>query len=358
MIRSPHRGRVGAGVGGSGTVTTRKLTTTDAFVVVDLPDAPVAAGVARLAPKVLVDGATWLARSQTYQFAVFERRASGASAGVNAPADGRDEALAAFVAELAPDAGTLLLEPARGVGADDLAELRAGDPRPDRWWELKDVLRATGVAAAAAQAAGGDLDGRTVAIEGFESGGPALVAALAERGASVVAVATAKGTVGAIAGLDPSAIVEAWTAHGPALVSELGAEPDGPGAVLGAEADVLLVGSKAGVLGHDAAGSVRARFVVPHGPIPVTAKALAELGRAGTVVLPDFVTTAGHLAAWPLDGAAVPADPSAAAAAMVEVAVGAVLDHPKGPVLGACEQAEAFLSSWTDELPFGRPLAA
>ena len=70
-------------------MTTRKLTSTDAFVVIDLDGAPTAAGIARLAPKVLVDGARWLARSQTYQFAAFGRPASGASAGINAPADGR-----------------------------------------------------------------------------------------------------------------------------------------------------------------------------------------------------------------------------------------------------------------------------
>ena len=39
-------------------MTTRKLSTTDAFVVVDLPDAPAAAGVVRQAPKVLIDGTT------------------------------------------------------------------------------------------------------------------------------------------------------------------------------------------------------------------------------------------------------------------------------------------------------------
>jgi hypothetical protein len=33
------------------------------------------------------------------------------------------------------------------------------------------------------------------------------------------------------------------------------------------------------------------------------------------------------------------------------------MDHPSGPLLGACEQAEAFLATWCDELPFGRPLA-
>jgi len=313
-----------AGVGGSGTVTTRKLTSTDAFVVVDLPGAAVAAGVARLAPKLLVDGATWLARSQTYQFAAFGRQVSGASAGVNSPADARAEALAAFVSELVPDvtAGTLVLEPGRGVGPDDLAPLRAADPRPVEWWEQRDALRAAGVAAAAATACGGSLDGRSVAVEGYDGTAPLIVAELTARGATVV-------------GGDAAPASE----------------------VLHADADVLVIGSKAGVLDHELCAGVRARVVVPSGAIPVTAKALAALGRAGVVVLPDFVTTAGHLAAWPVDGADLPADLPVAAAALVSAAIADVLDHPAGPLLGACEQAEAFLSTWVDDLPFGRPIA-
>lgn len=125
--------------------------------------------------------------------------------------------------------------------------------------------------------------------------------------------------------------------------------------MLQAEADVLVLGSKAGVLDHDAAVGVRAGVIVPSGPLPVTAKALAALGRAGVVVLPDFVTTAGHLAAWPVDGADVPDDLPAAAAALVEGGLAGLLDHSAGPVLGTCEQAEAFLTTWT-EIPFGRPI--
>jgi len=34
-----------------------------------------------------------------------------------------------------------------------------------------------------------------------------------------------------------------------------------------------------------------------------------------------------------------------------------VVGHGNGPVLGACERAEAFLAGWLDELPFGRPMA-
>jgi glutamate dehydrogenase/leucine dehydrogenase len=304
-------------------VTTRKLTSTDAFVVVDLPAAPMAAGVARLAPKLLVDGAAWLARSQTYQFAAFGRKASGASAGVNAAPDARADALGAFVAELAPDvaAGTLLLEPGRGIGPDDLADLRAADPRPAEWWEQRAALRAAGFAAAAEAACGGSLDGRTVAVEGYDDTAPLVIAALTARGAS-------------IAGGDAAPAAE----------------------VLSAAADVLVIGSKAGVLDHEAVPGVQAKVVVPSGPIPVSAKALAALGRAGVVVLPDFVTTAGHLAAWPVDGAALPADLAAAAADLVATAVTPLLDHPSGPVLGACEQAEEFLLTWVDELPFGRPI--
>jgi hypothetical protein len=304
-------------------VTTRKLTSTDAFVVVDLPGATVAAGVARLAPKLLVDGASWLARSQTYQFAAFGRQASGASAGINSPADTRDEALAAFSAELTPEvaAGALLLEPGRGIGPADLAELQAADPRPAEWWAQRVALRAAGIVAAAESASGGSLDGRTVAVEGYDDSALSVVEALAARGATVI-----------------------------------GGQAGPAAEVLQAEADVLVIGSKAGLLDHDAVPGVKARLIVPSGPIPVSAKALAALGRAGVVVLPDFVTTAGHLAAWPVDGASLPADLPAAASELVAEAVARVLDHPAGPVLGACEQAEEFLLTWVDELPFGRPI--
>ncbi len=338
-------------------MTTRKLSSVDAFVVVDLDGDHPAAGLVRLAPKILVDGAAWLARTATYQFASFERKVSGASAGINAPVDGRAEAIVGFAAEIEPDAasGALLLHAGRGVGDDELIGLRAVDARPDAWWEQRHQLEAEGVAVAAALGGGGSLEGRTVAIEGFGPTGAALAAAIESRGGRVVAVATAAGTlVGSLAATD---LAEAWLAHGPALVSEMAGEPASADAVLGAEADVLVVGSKSGVLDHEAAAHVRASVVVPGGPIPVTAKALAVLRRAEVVVLPDFVTTAGHLAAWPEAGTAPAVDLPAAAVALVEGALGEVLAHPSGPLLGACERAEAFLRTWCDSLPFGRPLA-
>ncbi len=339
-------------------VTIRRLSTADAFVVTDLPDDVPAAGVVRSAPKVLVDGATWLARSQTYQFAAFGRRAGGASAAVNARPEDREEAVAAFLAELAPDlgSGALLLEPAKGLSAAHGEALRATDPRPPVWWEHRHELRGAGVAAALASVL--PAEGATVTIEGFDDAGPALVAALAERGAVVVAVATASGTAVHPEGLAADQVAEAWAAHGPGFVAEIGVDPASPGDVLSVAADALVVGSKAGVVDHGVAAELRVRAVVPGGALPVTAKALATLRRAGVVVLPDFVTTAGPLFAWPTEGPVPDLDTARnAAVAEIPAALTAVVDHPSGPLLGACELAERFLATWTDTVPFGRPIA-
>ena len=82
------------------------------------------------------------------------------------------------------------------------------------------------------------------------------------------------------------------------------------------------------------------------------------LGRSGTTVLPDFVTMGGPVFAWwpppDADDAAI----DAAATDAVSTIIAEVLDHDEGPFLGACYRAEAFLSTWCDELPFGRPLPA
>jgi glutamate dehydrogenase (NAD(P)+) len=347
-------------------VKIHKLTSADAFIVFDLDDAP-AVGATRSAPKILVDGATLLARTLTYRFASFERRLGGASSGINAAPEALAAAIAAYVAEVGPmfTAGRVLLEPAKGLSAEDFAPLRAVDPRPEAYWDLEDELAGLG-AAVAAEAAGG-LAGRTVAIEGFDATGPALARAVAERGGRVVAVATAAGTARSAEGFGPEALAAGWAEHGAGLVTAevigvAASEPAAPGAVFGVEADVLVAGSKPGVIDHEVAAGVVARVVVPGGPVPVTAKGLAVLRRAGVLVLPDFVTTAGPLFAWPDGDGTVtdPRRPEEARAAVTDGIAGVlaeVLGNEDGPLLAACYRAESFLRGWREQLPFGRPLA-
>ncbi|MGH9186207.1 MAG: hypothetical protein ACRD0U_10405 [Acidimicrobiales bacterium] len=274
----------------------RRLQSTDAFVVVDLDDAETSVGVARLARKIAPDGAELLARSITYGMASFGLEIGGASAGINATPEGRDEALAAFVAEvpaLTADK-TLALYPGSGVKAADLSAL--------------DATLAGRAAVAAADAVLGGLSGARLAVVGK---GPEASAA---KEAAVAA------------GADPA---------------------DGE---LEAPCDALLVAGKVGTVDHEVAAAVKARALVPLTPVPVTAKALAMLAKAGTVVVPDFLTTLAPLLAVQ-DGAG--GDP----VERVRTSVAGVAAAGVESWLAACSRAEDFLRGWRAELPFGRPLA-
>lgn len=339
-------------------MTLHRFETFDGFIAFDLADAPVSVGVTRQAPKILVDGAYLLSRSTTYQFAAFERQVGGASAGINAKADEREAAVKAFVVESSSlvSSGRWCTQPGRGLSADELAPLRELDTRSPLFWEHGDHLRAVGAAVAADVALGG-LDGRRVAVEAFDGAFAPLVRAVAERGGRVVGVATSAGYVDLPDGVDAAALADGWSASGAALVEQLGAEPGAAAGVFAADADVLFVGSKAGVLDHEVAARVTARAVVPNGPVPVTAKALAQLRRQGVRVVPDFVSTAGPIfAMWPDEGATAEQVEAQATSAITEV-LREVVDHEDGPLLGACYRAEAFLRTWQEQLPFGRPIA-
>ena len=283
-----------------------KLTSTDGFIVFDLADVP-SVGVVRVAPKVLRDGAELLARSTTYAAATFGLQIGGGSAGLNAKPEGRDEAVAAFAAEVAElvESGRWLPGPGVGITPADLAGL----PRAEVSNTAFDQTSTGESAVAAALGAVGSLDGKRVAIVG---GGPLTEAAAASASAN-------------------------------------GASPE-PQASFDADCDVLLVAGKAGVLEHDIAGTVKAKVVVPLTPVPVTARALAILGRAGIVVVPDFVATAGPLlAALDPDGE----DPML----RVHDSVAALADEGTELWMAAVTRAEDHLRTWQDTLPFGRPLA-
>jgi glutamate dehydrogenase (NAD(P)+) len=337
-------------------VKTRKLSTVDGFVLLDLENAPGAVGVVRSAPKILVGGAEMLARSVTYSFAAFGVRAGGASAGVNAKPEDRSAAVAAFAAEVAGFDPPVLIDAAKGIDPADLAALTAKDPRRPELRAVTDGvsgaddLLAAGVLAAA-EAAGGPLSGKRAVIEGFGPTGIALARRLAEAGATVVAVATTAGTALEPGGFDPMALAEAWAAQGDAMAKSIGSSQKPAWAAWGADADIVFCGSKAGAMTHEGAALLKARTVVPIAPVPVTAKALAVMGRAGVTYVPDFVAIAAPLLAGSAD--VDPADCPARIAELVRDLAGS----PDGLFLAACARAEAFLRSWQDALPFGRPLA-
>lgn len=344
-------------------VRIHKFTSTDAFVAIDLVEAETSSGPVRWARRVLQGGAKDLARSQTYTYAVLNMRHGGASAGISAEGPKRAEAVSAFVAEAAElvEYGTYLPDAAKGVSEADLTPLRTNDPRVttrlvDEGSTLVDRAEGLG-AAVCAQHCVGDLSDRSVAIEGFGANGPALAAAVIERGATVGAIATTVGSVSSGSGFDAQTLADAWEEHGPGLVNELGAVAS-PVEVFASGAEVFFVGSKMGVVNHEIAAQISdAAAVVACGRIPVTARALAVLRRSGVAVPADFVALAGSaLALW--------GDPDLSETEIltaVEQTVGDLsgdfASHDDGAFLAACFAAESYLLTWQDELPFGRPLA-
>lgn len=340
---------------------TQKLTSTPGFVLFDLPGAATSTGPVRLAPKVLASSSADLARTITYAHALVGQEIGGAAAGLDAAADARDGALTAFLEEVRPlvEAGTFLPDPGRGVGEADLAPLRALDRRtPDCWADPvagstpRDRAVAAGAAACAAAATGG-LDGRSVALDGLSGAALAFAELVVAAGARIVAVTVKEGSVRDDAGLDPAALRAAFTDGGGAAVAAIGPASETPAA--GSGADILAATAPVGAYDHTAASGIATGVLVPLAPLVCTARGMAVLGRAGTAVLPDFLTMAGDALA-----ATAPALDDAGISAIGErvraIADGLAAD-PSGWFLAASSRAEAFLATWQETLPFGRPLA-
>lgn len=312
-------------------VRIHKLSSTTAFVAVDLDGAESSSGPVRWARKVLQGGAKDLARSQTYTYAVLGMNKGGAAAGISADAAGRDEAVAAFVSESAAFVadGTYLPDAAKGVNESDLSPLREADPRDTTRCSgdrptFADRCDALSIVVCAESTLQG-LDGRTVAIE---PGGP-----LADILAELV------------------------TARGARMIGGPGVSSDGE-SVFDSGADVVFVGSKMGVVNHGVAARLTgAAAVVACGRLPITARALAVLRRGAVAVPADFVALAGSTIAFWGDSSRAESDIEAEVSERVAAMSLEFAGHSDGPFLAACYQAEEFLRTWQDTLPFGRPLA-
>lgn len=361
--RLPQRWTAGTTPGHDGGVGYTKLDSANAFVVTDLDSMPRHAGLARCAPKVLTDSTWLLARCATYQFASFDLDVGGASVGISAPADERNAAVAAVMAELTDAAaGGLTVDAGRGLGDADLAPLHHVDGRPEGFTAQRAEL--TGRAAAAAIEAVRPLDGATIALESLDTTSAAFATEAVRRGATVVGVGI--GTKAAVdrSGIDPAALraVLDGPTNAEAAGSALGEPALTVAELLATEVDVMAIGSKLGAVDHSAAASITAGVVAPTAWVPVTTRALAVLTRAGVTVLPDFVALAGGLPASGLMGEPVAGDSGTATAGMEAVSgvmaevMGATGEQWPNAVLAGCARAEASLRHRGHDLPVSRPL--
>ncbi len=294
----------------------RKLSSTDGFVVHDYPDAP-SSGLVRMGRKILQRSSTDLARSATYAFAFHRINRGGASAGLNAEGDATGPAIEALLAELSDPLNDdrLELHPGKGVTASVLSADDAANNQ----------LLGSGAVASARWALGGELDGASFALEGFSTDNP-----------SAVAVAQAFEDAGA---------------------RQLKADPGAkPWEIWGSDVDMLLTGSKPGAMNHQGAEMVKAKAIVPWGPIPITTKALAVMLSKEITYIPDFVSASGPLVAHHLVANGQSPE-QALASGIADGLDRAAQTTDESLFVACCLDAEAFLDDWQDHRPFGRPLA-
>lgn len=136
------------------------------------------------------------------------------------------------------------------------------------------------------------LNGARVAIQGFGAVGRHAARFLAEQGAILVAVSDTGGTVQDPEGL-PSAALAALKRKGESVTGLSGAKAAPPGAVIGADCDILIPAARPGAIHRGNAGAIKARLILEGANIPATPEIERGLHAAGVLVVPDFIANAG-----------------------------------------------------------------
>jgi len=350
-----------------------ELVSVPGFLAFDMPGAPLSAGGTRLAPDISAAEVALLARAMTYKYAALGWQVGGAKAGVRGdPADraGKEVLMARFCAEVAPlvNGGRFVTGPDMGTSEEDFAPLRQGRGAPGAMGAVvggvpfEDVLTGYGVAAAADAALsaewGWGWDGRSVAIEGFGKVGGGVAREVIRRGGRVVAVSTVAGCVADPSGLDVELLLALRREHGDGCVTRYSAPAGPPGQLFTAAADVVIPGTRPGVISGQVAGLLppEVQVVAPAANAPYTAAGAEVLRQRGIMALPDFVCNAGAVIGYRAARDAAPAQILAAVDARVSELIAGVMGHPDGPLAGACAQAAEFLRGWWGEPP-GPPFA-
>jgi glutamate dehydrogenase (NAD(P)+) len=346
-----------------------ELSSVPGFVVFDLPGAAVSAGGTRLAPDVSVAEVALLARAMTYKYAALGVRIGGAKAGVRGdPADAAARAglMARFCAAVRPmaDAGRFRTGPDMGTSEEDFAPLRERRAAPSAMGAtvggvpFEDVLTGYGVTVAADTALrarwGWGWEGRSVAIEGFGKVGGGVAREVVRRGGRVAAVSTLAGYIADPKGLDIGLLLALRDEHGDGCVARYGL-PTGPPAEMFAavRADVVVPGTRPGVMSGPAAGSLpeSVRVIAPAANAPYTAQGADVLHQRGILALPDFVCNAGAVIGYGGAADATPEQVLTAAGTTIGELILDAMEHPGGPLAGACARAQKFLRGWWGEPP-------
>jgi len=142
---------------------------------------------------------------------------------------------------------------------------------------------------------GTQLEGTSVAVQGFGQVGRAAALALFQKGAKIVAVSDSRGGIFRADGLHIPSLIEHKSGTG-RVAGFPGADSLTQSDLLALDVNVLLPAATGGVLHRGNAQDVRARWVIEAANAPVTVEADAALRERGVTVVPDILANGGGAA--------------------------------------------------------------
>ena len=137
-----------------------------------------------------------------------------------------------------------------------------------------------------------DIQGTTVAVQGFGNAGSVAAKVLEEMGAKIIAVSDSRGGIYCEAGLDAGAAIEHKADTG-AVSGFEGCDEITNEELLALECDVLVPAALENAITADNADAVRAKIIAEAANGPTTPEAQAILDENGIFVVPDILANAG-----------------------------------------------------------------
>ena len=275
-------------------------------VVVDNTALGPGKGGTRFVPDLTTDEVKGLARAMTWKNALADLPFGGAKSGIRGDPkkSNKEEIIRSFARRIkplvpefyigGPDMNTT--EKEMGILAEELGK-GGCTGKPASMGGLPHELGSTGygvyLATLEALAHKGiDVNGATVAIEGFGNVGTFTMKFLTEKGANVVAVSDSRGTIYNKDGLSYDKLMETKAQHGMVTAYDDGEKLDGA-KLFELPVDVLVPGARPNVITEANVGAVKAKIVVEAANIPMTQEVEKKLADRGVLVIPDFLANAG-----------------------------------------------------------------
>jgi len=289
-------------------------------VVVDTTALGPTAGGIRMLPDISTTEIVRLARAMTYKFAICDIPIGGGKAGIwhDPNASDREKIIAAFGRALKPIMKEMLYFPGADMGTSDkdvevifdvagIEELRPSGLtlKIKEGMPLEDHLTGFGVVAAAKAAskfANVDIEGATVAIEGFGKVGGGIARYMERAGAKVIAISTIQGALYNPRGFKVEKLLEMRKRYGDEVVLKYkDAKRIQKEELLFLPVDIMVPGARPDVINKANADKIKAKMISSGANIPVTPEAEEILFKRGIISVPDFVANAGGVIAAIVD---------------------------------------------------------